>query len=478
MTVPYPMQAAVDTETRHQQMLVAIKRGYTRLRQVPIDDRQTLHVACYGPSLQDTWRDLGRPLISMSGATRFLAERGVIADYHIEMDPRAHKVKFIDPPIPGVHYLMASVCHPSVWDILKGQTVTLWHAQSADTTPAFVEAHDPGALCINVGMHVGLAALHVGGVLGYRHFEIHGMDGSFAEGARHAGVHYGKAQASVITWDAGCVTYRTSKIMADQVHVTLGNLKHYPIFCVFHGRGLQQALVREAGLDNACCADETEKAARIRKATAVIYPAPGGVNYRDPVSAEWAKFQALAEGSRMWLSVESNVAETRRALANYDTGSISLDAMVLLRGVMLATKPQVIAEVGTFIGKSTVALLGPGVKLLWTVDRSNNCLEEFAPEILTHPFKDATEMFAKMLDAGERVDLFFFDGRLGPQDIPLILRLSTRRTVYVFDDYVGQEKGVANVNLLAPFLPDHALLLPPTMEGVTLATLLPVKGDS
>ena len=112
MKIPYAMKAAVDDHKRHAQMAVAIQyandRRWPRLQQQPIDDTRTLSIACYGPSLADTYKSLTHPILSMSGATKWLAERGVIADYHCDMDPRPNKIDDVTPVIPGVTYLMAS----------------------------------------------------------------------------------------------------------------------------------------------------------------------------------------------------------------------------------------------------------------------------------------------------------------------------------------------------------------------------------
>src|SRR5262245_63734243 len=133
-----------------------------------------------------------RPIMSMSGATKWLAERGVIADYHIDMDPRQNKVADVTPAVPGVHYIMASVCHPDVFKALAGQRVTLFHVYSGEMTYDWVAEMDTGQQVLRGGSTIGLTALHLGGYMGYRHFEIHGMDGSFSDltrTRRHAGPH-------------------------------------------------------------------------------------------------------------------------------------------------------------------------------------------------------------------------------------------------------------------------------------------------
>ena len=77
---------------------------------------------------------------------------------------------------------MGSCCPPQTWDILKDQKVTLVHFYMSEETERFLEYNDPGCLLVRPGSTVGMAAIHVGGLLGYRHFEIHGMDGSIRDG--------------------------------------------------------------------------------------------------------------------------------------------------------------------------------------------------------------------------------------------------------------------------------------------------------
>lgn len=491
MKVPYQLVAAMPVPLRNQQMTHALEigriRGYGRLKQIPISDTNTISIACYGPSLLDTWQALKPPIISMSGATKFLSERGIIPDFHVDMDPRAHKVAHLKPPIDGVHYLMATVCPPETWEVLNGHRVTLWHTYSGvddqgKNTYDWVGQHDPGELVLRGGSTIGLTALHIAGVMGYRHFEIHGMDGSYVDASRtsrHAGVHYGRPQQDGITWDAEGVTYHTSKIMANAVQETLNTVKNFPMFCVFHGRGLTQALVRELNVPNACTAEQTEKAAMVRRSYVRMIDVPekttnaasywdGLVDKMNPVAVtELIQFK--------------HKAEDLRKHAKYNTGSIPIETAILLRALCETFKPQVIAEIGTFIGLSTYALRAS--QALYTCDRDNDCLGANPKEhIITHPYQTSTQMFDAMVANGleGKVDLFFFDGRIQQADLPLIQRLRHAKSVFAFDDCSnkpGATKGLANLALITPLLKDYALIPPsPAYQGrSTLGALIPME---
>lgn len=262
----FPLKPAVDQWTRHANMLAAITEGHPRLQECTDIKSETLSVVCYGPSLADTWQDIQRPMATVSGALKFLQARGITPDYHIAMDPRLEAVEHVTPAVDGVHYLMASVCHPKTWTVLLGQRITLWHAIShKGITDKWVEKMDPGQPVIQMGSHVGLGALHIGGMMGFRKFAIHGMDGSVRDNHRHAGPHPGKAQKHDITWSVHGVKYQTSKVMSNGVQEVMGAIENFPILCIFYGDGLTQALIRKRQYPNACCADE-ERAEYLRTA--------------------------------------------------------------------------------------------------------------------------------------------------------------------------------------------------------------------
>jgi predicted O-methyltransferase YrrM len=169
-------------------------------------------------------------------------------------------------------------------------------------------------------------------------------------------------------------------------------------------------------------------------------------------------------------------AEGRRALARYNTGSISKRTALLLRALSVWVGPRTIIEVGTFIGVSTLAMQA---KRIYTCDVSNDCLRS-RYGIECFPYWDSTHMFLKLLAIDVHAEMVFVDGLLSSRDPNYLMALSRPETVYVFDDYdfgpqrekPGPQKGVANVRLLQPQLPRHVLIEPGIPE-TTLAVLVP-----
>lgn len=184
--------------------------------------------------------------------------------------------------------------------------------------------------------------------------------------------------------------------------------------------------------------------------------------------------------SHFWPLPADHYFDQLRASADYNTGSLTRDDMMDLIVICNYFKPRVIAEVGTFIGRSTYALaVGSGkAATVYTCDASNDIpLPDMPPDaakVVRHPRESSVEMFNKMLSAefGGRVDMFFIDGRVSEADRLLMEKLSHPKTVIVLDDFEGVEKGVANGMLLGTS--DHILIYPRTPDGKT-ALLVPIQ---
>lgn len=251
--VPYPIPPAFSEDIRERHMAWAVAQGYPRLRgRMMTHDR--LQIVAYGPSLADTWREINpeEPLITMSGALKFLLERGLKPVYgkwfHTDVDPRPHKIAALARH-KDVVYMIGSCAHPELFKHLEGYKVVLYHALSGGHTFAWVQQNDPDQILIAAGSTIGLTAIHLGGIMGYYHFEVFGMDGGFKGAERHAGPHFGVVHGQIESkWNPG---WKTSRLMDNTNFEIEAMLKNFPIFCVFHGEGLVQDWVGKAGLKSA-----------------------------------------------------------------------------------------------------------------------------------------------------------------------------------------------------------------------------------
>jgi len=231
-------------DERRRNVEHAMSLGLPRLQISPRTYRKPLTIACYGPSLRDTYRDMQRPILSVSGAHDFLIERRVIPEFHVECDPRAHKAKMLTHANPTTEYIIASCCHPDVFKALEGCNVKLWHLDNGPESRVWAAENDPQALCISGGSTVGLRAFEITHVLGYRAMDVHGMDCSFDGLNQWAGKHTGeRKQVQFVTLDDGSrKRYATTPLMIQQAREAVTFWRTHQVPMRFRGSGLCQAM--------------------------------------------------------------------------------------------------------------------------------------------------------------------------------------------------------------------------------------------
>jgi len=159
-----------------------------------------------------------------------------------------------------------------------------------------------------------------------------------------------------------------------------------------------------------------------------------------------------------------------RSEADYNTGSVPYDDAVELYKLAKFFQPKVIAEVGTFIGISTMTMNLAMERLvdIYTCDHSNN-IDLGVPNIFQYPKKSSTDMFKDMAEKKVGVDLLYLDGRLQQDDFQHFPKIIHDQTIFVFDDFEGIEKGVVNAMMLEGA--NRVLIYP--REGRKTAVSLP-----
>jgi uncharacterized Rossmann fold enzyme len=192
----YPMRNAVTMDAEIKQVKIAVSQGYPSITLGPLKD-EWISIVGYGPTLRDTYRQITRPFMTVSGAHDFVCARGVKPDYHAECDGREHKTKHLEKSNAETTYLIATICNPRAWELLEGRKVVTWHNANGRHIVDWIGQNDPGTILVAGGSVVGLSAIHLAGIMGYRKFRLFGFDGNFAGDKRHAGKHYGPPQRMI-----------------------------------------------------------------------------------------------------------------------------------------------------------------------------------------------------------------------------------------------------------------------------------------
>lgn len=157
-------------------MDAAIARGYPQVKQAQEAKTGAVLLVASAPSVKGQlelikkMKAAGSPIVAIKGAHDWLIENGVTPDYALAIDPQEHRIAFYKPQ-PSVHYMIASQCHPAMFDNLDGYQVTIWHpyVKKGQNRPK-------KAMLIGGGTTSGLRAISLFYVLGYRQFELFGFD--------------------------------------------------------------------------------------------------------------------------------------------------------------------------------------------------------------------------------------------------------------------------------------------------------------
>lgn len=247
-------KSAVDHETRAHNM--RLNSRFYRRRMFPDDFHGTTQpphgqkaiLVCAGPSLRETWPSVkfsqaqGDFVVTCSMAYRFMMDRGIRPDAHVECDPRAHKVTQIVPIEPqGTEFWLASCVSPD-WQDHVGDAV-LWHADNGPESREVVRQIEPRQGLVCGGGSAGLRSLSLLYVRGFRHVSIHGMDCSFdGDGGQHAGEHHGKAMPE-LPIRVGKREFRSSPIMVAYARYFATTVESMPDMAInLAGDGLLQAM--------------------------------------------------------------------------------------------------------------------------------------------------------------------------------------------------------------------------------------------
>jgi predicted O-methyltransferase YrrM len=201
----------------------------------------------------------------------------------------------------------------------------------------------------------------------------------------------------------------------------------------------------------------------------------------------------VIERIKLEIIEQNDYFESLRKTAEYNTGSISLASSVCLALLTHYFKPSTVAEVGTFIGRSTFSLAlgahvnGNSLTNIHTCDYSNNIqlnFNKFDFNIFQYPKQSSTEMFSKIHNGNIKPDMYLLDGRLQPEDIKIISDLQIENALILLDDFEGTEKGVVNTFVLTEnFKNNFIVAYPPTqsflreyglMDSCTTAAMVPM----
>lgn len=235
------------------------------------DEGKTGVVVCGAPSMKDCLPEIsahkrrGNRIITVNNTWRFLVANGIVPDVCVMVDARPENAAFVEGAPKSMRFVLASQCHPDVFDALHGYETVIWHngfgdnAEMQEILAPFWDEGPNQRPCILVpgGSTVGLRCLWLATYSGFRTVHMYGIDSSYAE----SGEHHAYAQAlndgeTVLEVVRGDKTYRCAPWMTRQAaefEETWRDLRNYvdfadrpsPVTVHVHGVGLIPDIARD-----------------------------------------------------------------------------------------------------------------------------------------------------------------------------------------------------------------------------------------
>lgn len=177
--IEFRVNQPLASDQRAEHVRLSLSRGLPDFDAAPL---QSITILANGPSLQDCpAHALSGPTAAVNGALRWCIDHNITPTYWACCDPQEHVKDFIPDDAPkSTRYLIASKCHPAVFDRAEalGLDVALWHFRD--------DPHTQDRRPVRVASTVTLTLLTLLRQVGYRHFDIYGWDACYRGDRHHA----------------------------------------------------------------------------------------------------------------------------------------------------------------------------------------------------------------------------------------------------------------------------------------------------
>lgn len=133
-------------------------------------------------------QEMGAEIWALNGAAEYLCMRGLEPDVLVILDARPENAEFVRSDPAKSKYLLASQCHPDVFDMLEGwrADVTVFHNNTPGMVELLTPRTDKPVHLLGGGTTVGMKAMVLAKLSGFRVIHLFGMDSSYSDGKHHA----------------------------------------------------------------------------------------------------------------------------------------------------------------------------------------------------------------------------------------------------------------------------------------------------
>lgn len=232
--ITFSPKVPVDDEGLRANVRHAMSLRLPTLRDFEYRRQGHLDVVANGPSAPAYFQPTPKngPVLALNGALELFNGRRIIPDYWAACDPQELVTdRFLRCAPYDVTYLIASKCHPSVFERMSDRNVILWHV-GEPATRALFDHHD---IVIPASSSITSTSFELMTHLGFRRFETWGWDGCYMDGQGHA-VPQPEAPSRVEITVHDRV-YETSPVWALECDDIANRLVGFPFPIHIHGDG-------------------------------------------------------------------------------------------------------------------------------------------------------------------------------------------------------------------------------------------------
>lgn len=193
---------------------------------LPAKAHRGIWVMCGGgPSLKDSIKHIRRRYLSgetiacVNGSLKYLLENKITPHICILLDPQ-ELLAGETMADARVDYLVASQCHPNIFELLRGCRVTLWHAEMDAPMAHVIGEHYSTFELVPGPESVPLKSVMLAYGLGFREMHLYGVDACYSADKDGNPVHHAYEQKNDDQFDMICVKVRDTETDTEKEFIT------------------------------------------------------------------------------------------------------------------------------------------------------------------------------------------------------------------------------------------------------------------
>jgi len=181
-------EAATPVTEAAENIRVNGRRGLPKFEELPgfMEPKDwPVALAGGGPSIKRHLHELRQfpTIVSCGSSHDYLMEQGISPTFAVACDPDPITQAYFQNPTQKAIYLLSSHCNPGLYDHLKDYRIVRWHSYTDEQAAidAWAEIDGPNWHAIGGGCTVGLRALSMMLMLGFKEIHFFGFDSCVEE---------------------------------------------------------------------------------------------------------------------------------------------------------------------------------------------------------------------------------------------------------------------------------------------------------